>query len=400
MAIELKVPALPESVTDAVVATWHKQPGDAVEEGDNLVDLETDKVMLEVPAPASGVLESIAQEEGATVSADTVLGVVAEGQQATATKSTEASNQASSTNETQEDTAASSSASKTALSPSARRAASETGVDVAQIKGSGKGGRVTRSDIESSVSSGSTAHSTTASVAATGRGERRVPMTRMRATIAKRLLSAKNNTAMLTTFNELNMQPVMDIRSKYKDLFIKTHDVKLGMMSFFIKAAVAALKKFPAVNASIDGNDIVYHEYFDMGVAISAPRGLVVPVLRDVDQMSMAEIEKSIIEFASKAKENKLTVDEMMGGTFTVTNGGVFGSMLSTPLLNPPQSAILGMHNIVQRPVVENNEIVIRPMMYLALSYDHQLVDGRESVQFLLTIKQLLENPERFLLDI
>lgn len=390
--VDIKVPALPESVTDAVVATWHKQVGDAVSAGDNLVDLETDKVMLEVPAPADGVLGAIACEAGETVTADMVLGTLEEG--AVAAPKAAAQSEAKAPKASEPTPTDAPSAGRDDLSPSARRAVQAHGVDPATLSGTGKGGRITREDvIHHAEAPGGVALSH-------GREDKRVPMSRMRATIAKRLLEAKNTTAMLTTFNEVNMQPVMDIRARYKELFIKTHDVKLGMMSFFIKAVVEALKAFPAINASIDGNDIVYHNYFDVGVAISAPRGLVVPVLRDVDQMSMAKIESEIIRYANLAKENKITIDDMTGGTFTVTNGGVFGSMLSTPLLNLPQCAILGMHNIVKRAVVENDQIVIRPMMYVALSYDHQLVDGRESVQFLVKIKQLLENPERILLEI
>lgn len=390
--VDIKVPALPESVTDAVVATWHKQVGDVVSAGDNLVDLETDKVMLEVPASADGVLAAIACEAGETVTADMVLGTLKEG--ALAEPKAEVKPKADTSKESVSEATEHASPKRDDLSPSARRAVQAHGVDPATLSGTGKGGRITREDVIHH------ADKPAAVALSHGREEKRVPMSRMRATIAKRLLEAKNTTAMLTTFNEVNMQPVMDIRARYKELFLKTHDVKLGMMSFFIKAVVEALKAFPAINASIDGNDILYHNYFDIGVAISAPRGLVVPVLRDVDQMSMAKIESEIIRYAQLAKDNKITMDDMTGGTFTVTNGGVFGSMLSTPLLNLPQCAILGMHNIVQRAVVENDEIVIRPMMYVALSYDHQLVDGRESVQFLVKIKQLLENPERILLEI
>lgn len=394
MTIDIKVPMLPESVADAVVATWHKQVGDAVEAGDNLLDLETDKVMLEVPAPSAGVLQEVLQKEGDTVEADVVLGRLQEG--AAVTAKDEVPEAKPEAKPAEEQKKPSSTANET-LTPSVRRALQEHQADPASLKATGKGGRLTRSDVERA----GDAQASPSSVSVSGhREEKRVPMSRMRAKIAERLLSAKNDTAMLTTFNEINMQPVMDIRARYKDLFIKKHDVKLGFMSFFIKAVVTALKRFPAINASIDGSDIVYHNYFDVGVAISAPRGLVVPVIRDVDQLGMAGIESAIVEFANKAKNNKLTIEEMTGGTFTVTNGGTFGSMMSTPLLNPPQCAILGMHNIVKRAVVENDDIVIRPMMYVALSYDHQLVDGRESVQFLVTIKELLEHPERFLLDL
>jgi 2-oxoglutarate dehydrogenase E2 component (dihydrolipoamide succinyltransferase) len=406
MTIDIKVPMLPESVSDAVVATWHKQAGDRVEAGDNLLDLETDKVMLEVPAPSAGVLQDILAQEGSTVESGAILGRLGEGVAADTAKVDPVQKGGAASQKENPATPADiatpsvsdTASSESVLTPSVRRAVQEHQADPSKLKATGKGGRLTRADVERGKQAAQ--HEEAMPIATSARQEKRVPMSRMRAKIAERLLSAKNNTAMLTTFNEINMQPVMDIRARYKDAFIKQHDVKLGFMSFFIKAVVTALQRFPAINASIDGNDIVYHDYFDVGVAISAPRGLVVPVIRDVDQMSMADIESAIIEFANKAKNNKLTIDEMTGGTFTVTNGGTFGSMMSTPLLNPPQCGILGMHNIVKRPVVENNEIVIRPMMYVALSYDHQLVDGRESVQFLVTIKELLENLERLLLDL
>lgn len=406
MAIEIKVPVLPESVADAMIAKWYKSVGEHVEEGENLVDLETDKVMLEVPAPESGVIESISHQEGESVESGVVLCQLSAGDAAKAPAPSEQAIQSEETTDVQSEDAS--------LSPAVRRLVSENNIDITQIKATGKNGRIIKEDVEAYLKSNSVTKTTenkaepTQKVAASeaiatdssGREEQRVPMSRLRARIAERLLGAKNNTAMLTTFNEINMKPVMDLRAKYKDKFEKTHDTRLGFMSFFTKATVEALKRFPSINASLDGSDIVYHGYFDVGIAISSPRGLVVPILRDVDQMSMADIEKQIRQYGGKAKDNKLTMEEMTGGTFTITNGGVFGSMLSTPILNPPQSAILGMHNIVERPVVENGEIVIRPIMYVALSYDHQVVDGRESVSFLVTIKELIEDPARLLLDI
>lgn len=382
MAIEVKVPVLPESVADATVSTWHKKPGEKVTRGENLVDIETDKVMLEVPAPVDGVLSSISEQTGNTVKASAVLGLIEEGAQAVATpvaaeKKTET---------VSKDT--------TAAGPAGRRAAAEHGVDVNAVKGSGVDGRVTKSDVLQQ------AKQPVAAVAIGAREEKRVPMTRLRARIAERLLAAQQNAAILTTFNEVNLQAIVDVRERYKDQFAKQHGIKLGFMSFFVKAAVEALKRFPVVNASIDGQDVVYHGYFDIGVAVSTERGLVVPIIRDADTLSLADIEKAIVAYGEKARDNKLTVEEMTGGTFTISNGGVFGSLLSTPIINPPQSAILGMHNIVQRPIAEKGEVVIRPMMYIALSYDHRIIDGRESVTFLRTIKELLEDPTRILLDL
>lgn len=390
MTIEVKVPMLPESIADATVSTWHKKPGDRVSRDENLVDLETDKVMLEVPAPADGVLKEIIKPAGETVQANQVIAIIEPGKAAEATpaKSSEKSAEKSADKPAEKSAEKAKPADAGSLSPSARRAVAEHGVDVSAVKGTGKDGRITKENVMQVAASGG------------ARPEKRVPMTRIRARIAERLLEVKQNTAMLTTFNEINLQEVMNLRARYKDKFEKVHNARLGFMSFFVKAAVEALKRFPTVNASIDGNDIIYHGYFDIGVAVSTDRGLVVPVLRDADQMSMADIEANIAEYAGKARNAKLTMEEMQGGTFTITNGGVFGSLLSTPILNSPQSAILGMHKIDQRPVVENGQIVIRPMMYVAMSYDHRIIDGKDSVSFLVAIKELLEDPARLLLEV
>ncbi len=410
MTIEIKVPALPESVADATVAKWYKQVGDTVKRDENLVDLETDKVMLEVPALVDGILTAIDAPEGSVVESDALLGIVTEGaiepasaeaipvqagseassQVIPVSESALAPAQASSTPQV----AGASSSASDVLSPSVRRLVGEAGVETAHIQGTGKNGRLLKTDVLSAMQSDGIQ-----AVMPPDR-EQRVPMSRLRMRVAERLMQAKHSTAMLTTFNEIDMKSVMNLRAQYKDLFMKTHDTKLGFMSFFVKATVEALKRYPTINASIDGQDIIYHNYFDIGVAVSSPRGLVVPVIRNVDQLSMADIENAIIDYATKAKNNQLSLEEMTGGTFTITNGGVFGSMLSTPILNPPQCGILGMHNIVERPVVVDGEIVVRPVMYVALSYDHQLVDGRESVGFLVTIKQLLEDPARILLGL
>lgn len=398
MTIEVKVPMLPESIADATIAVWHKKAGDRVARDENLVDLETDKVMLEVPAPADGIIKEIIKPAGETVQANQVVAIIETGNGATAApaQASEVSKSSPSAEKAIEKPAEKST--QTSLSPSARRAVAEHDVDVAQIKGTGKDGRITKENV---MQAANTPGSPVAGMTVTGaRPEKRVPMTRIRARIAERLLEVRQNTAMLTTFNEINLQQVMDLRARYKEKFEKMHNARLGFMSFFVKAAVEALKRFPAVNASIDGNDIVYHGYFDIGVAVSTDRGLVVPVLRDADQMSMAEIEAKIAEYAVKARNAKLTMEEMQGGTFTITNGGVFGSLLSTPILNSPQSAILGMHKIDQRPVVENGQIVIRPMMYVAMSYDHRIIDGKDSVSFLVAIKELLEDPARLLLEV
>ncbi|EKD54062.1 MAG: hypothetical protein ACD_60C00126G0008 [uncultured bacterium] len=387
MTIEVKVPMLPESIADATVSTWHKKAGDKVSRDENLVDLETDKVMLEVPSPVDGILKEIVKPSGETVQANQVIAIIEEGAGKPAPKE-------------QKETVSSSSKIENAappLSPSARRAVAEHEVDVSKVKGTGKDGRITKENVINALPKDSTSES----VAALGaRAEKRVPMTRIRARIAERLLEVAQTTAMLTTFNEINLQHVIELRNRYKEKFEKVYNTRLGFMSFFVKAAVEALKRFPIVNASIDGNDIVYHGYFDIGVAVSTDRGLVVPVLRDADQMNMANIESKIAEYAAKARSGKLTMEEMQGGTFTITNGGVFGSLLSTPILNSPQSAILGMHKIDQRPVVENGEIVIRPMMYVAMSYDHRIIDGKDSVTFLLAIKEFLEDPARLLLEV
>lgn len=406
MAIEIKAPTFPESVADGTVATWHKQPGDAVKRDELIVDIETDKVVLEVLATADGVLGDIVKGEGDTVLSDEVLGSIVEGGAAAAAPAAapaQAAAPAAAAADAGED--------DPVAAPAARKLAEENGIDLASVSGTGKGGRVTKEDVVAAVANKKSAPAPAAKPAAAAaapvvtaagdRTEKRVPMTRLRAKIAERLVEAQSNMAMLTTFNEVDMTEVMALRSKYKDLFEKTHNgVRLGFMSFFVKAATEALKRFPAVNASIDGNDIVYHGYADVGVAVSSDRGLVVPVLRNAESMSLAEIENGIVTFGKKARDGKLAIEEMTGGTFTITNGGTFGSMMSTPIVNPPQAAILGMHNIIQRPMAINGQVVIRPMMYLALSYDHRLIDGKEAVTFLVTIKNLLEDPSRLLLDI
>ena len=407
MAIEIKAPTFPESVADGTVATWHKKPGEAVKRDELIVDIETDKVVLEVLATADGVMGDIVKGEGDTVLSDEVLGSIVEGGAAAAAPAAApaaAAPAAAAADAGEDDPVA---------APAARKLAEENGIDLATVAGTGKGGRVTKEDVVAAVANKKSAPAAAPAakpaaaaaapvVAAAGdRTEKRVPMTRLRAKIAERLVEAQSNMAMLTTFNEVDMTEVMALRSKYKDLFEKSHNgVRLGFMSFFVKAATEALKRFPAVNASIDGADIVYHGYADVGVAVSSDRGLVVPVLRNAEMMSLAEIEGGIATFGKKARDGKLTIDEMTGGTFTITNGGTFGSMMSTPIVNPPQAAILGMHNIIQRPMAINGQVVIRPMMYLALSYDHRLIDGKEAVTFLVTIKNLLEDPARLLLDI
>lgn len=395
--LEVKVPQLPESVADATIATWHVKAGEAVTRDQNLVDIETDKVVLEVVAPADGVLVEIKQEEGATVGADDVIGIVEAGASAGSSATAAASDS--------KDEAADEGDSEVA-GPAVRRMLAENNLKVSDVKGTGKGGRVTKEDVEKHLKDGSAKKAEPAKAAsapaptAGERDQKRVPMTRLRKTIAKRLLEAKNATAMLTTFNEVNMKPIMDLRSKYKDEFEKRHDTRLGFMGFYVKAVTEALKRFPEVNASIDGDDIVYHNYFDISIAVSTPRGLVTPVLRDTDKMSIADIENGIRDLAIKGRDGKLTMDDMQGGNFTITNGGVFGSLLSTPILNPPQSAILGMHKIQDRPMAVDGKVEILPMMYLALSYDHRIIDGKESVGFLVTIKELLEDPQRLLLDL
>ncbi len=395
MQIEIKAPVLPESVSEATLLQWKKKPGETVRRDESLIDVETDKVVLEVVAPADGVLGTVHQPDGATVHSGDLLATLdtAVGDPTPPAEPTQ----------TMPEVRAAAPA-----SPAARKLAAEQGVDAAQLAGSGRDGRVIKEDVVAATKAAAPAPAISAPsaapaapvIAAGPRPEERVPMTRIRQRIAERLLDAQRTAAILTTFNEVNMQPVMDLRARHRDAFEKAHGVKLGFMSFFVRAAVEALKKFPLVNASIDGTDVVYHGYFDIGIAVSSPRGLVVPVLRDVDGLSFADIEKAIAEFGQRARDGKLTVEELSGGTFSITNGGIFGSMLSTPILNPPQSAILGMHNIVDRPVAENGAVVIRPVMYLALSYDHRLIDGREAVQFLVSIKQALEDPSRLLLGL
>jgi 2-oxoglutarate dehydrogenase E2 component (dihydrolipoamide succinyltransferase) len=390
MSIEIKVPVLPESVADAIVSKWHKKIGDFVKRDENLLDLETDKIVLEVPAPADGVLEKIEFAEGSSVQTGQVLAFLKEGSAVPVEAKADASKPA-----------AASSASDD-LSPSLRRFATENNIDLSKVKATGEKGRITKEDLEAVLKGGAPAAKIAAApaVASGNREEQRVPMTRLRQRIAERLLQASQTTAMLTTFNEVNLQAVNVVRNRYKDQFEKKHGTRLGYMSFFTHAAVQALKKFPDVNASIDGTDIVYHNYFDVGIAVSTERGLVVPVMRDVERMGFADIEKTIKGFADKARNNQITLEDMTGGTFTITNGGAFGSLLSTPILNPPQSAILGMHNIVERPIAEEGQVVIRPMMYIALSYDHRIIDGKQSVLFLKTIKEILESPGQLLLDL
>ena len=407
MAIEIKAPTFPESVADGTVATWHKKPGDAVKRDELIVDIETDKVVIEVLAEADGVLAQIIKNEGDTVLSNELLGTLGEGGAAAPAPAAQAAAAPA------QAAAPAAAGDDQILSPAARKIAEENGIDPNSIAGTGKGGRVTKEDVVAAVEAKKNAPAAAptakpaapaaaAPVFATGdRTEKRVPMTRLRAKIAERLVEAQSSMAMLTTFNEVDMTEVMALRSKYKDLFEKSHNgVRLGFMSFFVKAATEALKRFPAVNASIDGTDIVYHGYADICVAVSSDRGLVVPLLRNAELMSLAEIENGIATFGKKAKDGKLSIEEMTGGTFTITNGGTFGSMMSTPIVNPPQAAILGMHNIIQRPMAVNGQVVIRPMMYLALSYDHRLIDGKEAVTFLVTIKNLLEDPARLLLDI
>lgn len=401
MTIEILVPDLPESVADATVATWHKQPGDAVSRDDILVEIETDKVILEVPAPEDGVLEAIIEVEGATVLSKQLLAKLKPG--AVAGEPTKDKTESTQSSPDKRHTATLSEETNDALSPAVRRLMAEHNLEVSQVKGSGVGGRITREDVDAHLAntSKSTAkESAPVDAPAAARTQKRVPMTRLRKTVAKRLLEAKNSTAMLTTFNEVNMKPIMDLRAQYKDQFEKRHDTRLGFMSFYVKAVTEALKRYPEVNASIDGEDIVYHNYFDISMAVSTPRGLVTPVLKDCDLLGFADIEKGIKELAIKGRDGKLQVEDLMGGNFTITNGGVFGSLMSTPIINPPQAAILGMHKIQDRPMAVDGKVEILPMMYLALSYDHRLIDGRESVGFLVTIKELLEDPARLLLDV
>jgi 2-oxoglutarate dehydrogenase E2 component (dihydrolipoamide succinyltransferase) len=417
MTIEVRVPQLPESVADATIVSWHKQPGDAVARDENLVDLETDKVVLEVPAPAAGVLKEIKLKDGTTVTSGQVLAVIEAGAAASAAagapRSAPAITAASggATVASAAVTAARDSAKPDAaaakLSPAAKRVVEENKVDPKAVTGSGRDGRVSKLDVVNYLSAkdaasppASKAPGAPVPSARGARAEQRVPMTRLRARIAERMVQAQATQALLTSFNEVDLKAVNELRARYKDQFEKQHGAKLGFMSFFAKACVEALKKFPAVNASVDGNDIVYHEYFDIGVAVSTDRGLIVPVLRDADLQSFAEIEKSIGNFAGRARAGTITMDELTGGTFTITNGGVFGSLLSTPIVNSPQSAILGMHKIQDRAVVIDGQVVVRPMMYIALTYDHRIIDGREAVQFLVTVKQCLEDPARMVLGV
>ncbi|WP_397471309.1 2-oxoglutarate dehydrogenase complex dihydrolipoyllysine-residue succinyltransferase [Rheinheimera sp.] len=400
--MEIKVPVLPESVADATIATWHVKTGEAVTRDQVLVDIETDKVVLEVVAQADGVMGEIIHDTGATVTAEEVIGKMEAGGAPAAKKDDAPAKKEDSKPEAAASDAKSDDSSDDALSPSVRRMIAEKGLDASKIKGTGKNGRVTKEDVEKFVAGASAKASAPAAPTAVAgdRSQKRVPMTRLRKTIANRLLEAKNSTAMLTTFNEVNMKPIMDLRKQYQDVFEKRHGIRLGFMSFYVKAVTEALKRFPEVNAAIDGDDIVYHNYFDVSIAVSTPRGLVTPVLRDCDKMNLAEIEKAIKDLALKGRDGKLAMDDLTGGNFTITNGGVFGSLMSTPIINPPQSAILGMHKIQDRVMVVDGKMEILPMMYLALSYDHRIIDGKESVGFLVTIKELLEDPTRILLDI
>ena len=409
MTIEILVPDLPESVADATVATWHKKVGDTVKRDEVIVEIETDKVVLEVPALSDGVLAEVVQAEGQTVVSKQLLGKISTAQEGDVSSATLKATNEPTPSDRQHAAIENSHNHNADQGPAIRRLLAEHDLQADQIQGSGVGGRLTREDIEREIEKRqalqakqevATEQNTISTVAYSARSEKRVPMTRLRKRIAERLLEAKNSTAMLTTFNEVDMQPIMTLRKTYGEKFEKQHGVRLGFMSFYIKAVVEALKRYPEVNASIDGDDVVYHNYFDISIAVSTPRGLVTPVLRDCDKLSMAEIEKQIKVLAEKGRDGKLTVEDLTGGNFTITNGGVFGSLMSTPIINPPQSAILGMHAIKERPIALNGQVVIRPMMYLALSYDHRLIDGRESVGFLVTIKELLEDPTRLLLEI
>ena len=407
MATEIKAPQFPESVTDGVIVAWHKQPGESVSRDDLLVEIETDKVVLEVVAAANGSMGEIIKNVDDTVESQEVLAILNEG---AAAASQPAASQPAAAQEAVKKEEAPAKETVAAAGPAARKMMSEQGVNPQSVTGTGKGDRVTKADVQAFVNESPASANSSApqlsvvpsapAVSGGDREERRVPMTRLRKRVAERLLEAQQTAAQLTTFNEVNMGPVMNLRKQYKDLFEKMHGVRLGFMSFFVKAAVEALKRFPEVNASIDGDDVVYHDFFDVGVAVSSNRGLVVPVLRNVESLGAADIEKNINEYAKSAQAGKLALEDMMGGTFTISNGGVFGSLLSTPILNPPQTAILGMHKIQERPMVVNGEIKIQPMMYLALTYDHRLVDGKEAVQFLVTIKDMIEDPARLLLEV
>ena len=401
MLVEVKVPQLSESVAEATLVSWHKKIGEFVKRDENLVDIETDKVVLETPAPDSGVLVKIVKGDGTTVASKEIIATIdTEGKAASVTAAAAPAAPLP---------AAPVAARTGSVMPAAQKVAADNNIDTAALSGSGRGGRVTKGDVIGAMQGGPTVAAPAAQRApapqvdlgALGdRPEQRVPMSRLRARIAERLVQSQSTAAILTTFNEVNMQPVIELRNRYKDKFEKEHGVKLGFMSFFVKAAVVALKRYPVVNASVDGNDVIYHGYFDIGIAVGSPRGLVVPILRNVDQMSLADIEKQIAEYGKRAQDGKLGIEDLTGGTFSISNGGVFGSMLSTPIINPPQSAILGVHATKDRPVVENGQIVIRPMNYLALSYDHRIIDGREAVLALVAMKEALEDPARMLLDI
>ncbi|HEZ0673122.1 TPA: 2-oxoglutarate dehydrogenase complex dihydrolipoyllysine-residue succinyltransferase [Neisseria meningitidis] len=393
MIIDVKVPMLSESVSEGTLLEWKKKVGEAIARDEILIDIETDKVVLEVPSPQAGVLVEIVAQDGETVVADQVLARIDTAATAAAEAPAAAPAEAA-------PAAAPAAAQNNAAMPAAAKLAAETGVDVNALQGSGRDGRVLKEDVQNAAAKPAAAAAPAVTLPAGARPEERVPMSRLRARVAERLLASQQENAILTTFNEVNMKPIMDLRAKYKEKFEKEHGVKLGFMSFFVKAAVAALKKYPVVNASVDGKDIVYHGYFDIGIAIGSPRGLVVPILRDADQMSIADIEQAIVDYAKKAKDGKIAIEDLTGGTFSITNGGTFGSMMSTPIINPPQSAILGMHATKERAVVENGQVVVRPMMYLALSYDHRIIDGREAVLTLVAIKDALEDPARLLLDL
>ncbi|MCA4789060.1 2-oxoglutarate dehydrogenase complex dihydrolipoyllysine-residue succinyltransferase [Acinetobacter towneri] len=404
MATEIKAPVFPESVADGTIATWHKQPGEAVSRDEVICDIETDKVVLEVVAPADGTISAIIKNEGDTVLSDEVIaqfeaGAVSGAAQTQAVQSEAQVEQAAAKTEAGAAPVVERAQPVADQAPAVRKALTETGINAADVSGTGRGGRITKEDVANHQAKPAAA-AAPLSVAVGERIEKRVPMTRLRKRVAERLLAATQETAMLTTFNEVNMKPIMEMRAQYKDAFEKRHGARLGFMSFFVKAATEALKRYPAVNASIDGEDIVYHGYYDIGVAVSSDRGLVVPVLRDTDRMNYAEVENGIRDYAYKARDGKLGIEDMTGGTFTITNGGTFGSLLSTPILNTPQTAILGMHKIQERPMAVNGQVEILPMMYLALSYDHRLIDGKEAVGFLVTVKELLEEPAKLILDL
>ncbi len=411
MLVEVRVPQLSESVSEATLLTWHKKPGDFVQRDENLIDIETDKVVLELPAPEAGVLTGIVKAEGGTVVSNEIIATIDTEAKATAAAPAALAPPAARPTPVPTPAAVKPAApaavprtGEAVVMPAARKLAAEKGLDLTMIEGSGRGGRVTKEDVVAQLARPSRPAPAPMPVDIAqvlgDRPEQRVPMSRLRQRVAERLVQSQSTAAILTTFNEVNMQPVMELRKKYQERFEKEHGVRLGFMSFFVKASVHALKKFPVVNASVDGNDIVYHGYFDIGIAVASPRGLVVPIIRNADQLSLADIEKQIADFGKRAQDGKLTIEELTGGTFSISNGGVFGSMLSTPIINPPQSAILGVHLTKERPVVENSQIVIRPMNYLALSYDHRIIDGREAVLSLIAIKDALEDPARLLLDL